>query len=171
MSNADKACFKAKAVCMPCYILCIFWFCKEYFHEQMSLAKRSLLFKRRFTAPRHSTLLLGKKRGPLHSIHIWCCFSRYDITNLNRQLGSDNAVGRSKVDTIAALYPGVRALHEKVDEEWVENFDFDQFDLVLDAIDDVTAKVMQGVIFMNKRCCFVKLSAFHSSSMVSTSRS
>jgi len=70
-------------------------------------------------------------------------FDTYDITNQNRQLGSD-AVGEVKVHRLAKLYPGVTPIHVKVDEEFLKNFDFTPYDIVLDAIDDVKAKV--GII-------------------------
>ncbi len=70
-------------------------------------------------------------------------FDTYDITNQNRQLGSD-AVGEVKVHRLAQLYPGVTPIHARVDEEFLKNFDFAPYDIVLDAIDDVKAKV--GII-------------------------
>ena len=67
-------------------------------------------------------------------------FDRYDITNQNRQIGSE-AVGEIKVEVLAKLYPGIKKIVSKIDNEWVEKFDFNQFDIVIDAIDDIKAKV------------------------------
>ncbi len=67
-------------------------------------------------------------------------FDRYDETNQNRQIGSDR-VGAVKVHRLAELYPTVTPIEAKIDAEWVESFDFDPFDLVLDAIDDIKAKI------------------------------
>lgn len=67
----------------------------------------------------------------------------YDVSNQNRQLGSE-AVGEVKVHRLAELYAGVTPIHAKVDEEFLKNFDFEPYDIVLDAIDDVKAKV--GII-------------------------
>ena len=67
-------------------------------------------------------------------------FDRFDITNQNRQIGSE-AVGEVKVEILAKLYPDIKKIVSKVDNEWVEKFDFDQFDVVIDAIDDIKAKV------------------------------
>jgi len=67
-------------------------------------------------------------------------FDKYDITNQNRQIGSEK-VGAVKVDRLAELYPTVTPIEAKVDDEWIENFDFTPFDLVLDAIDDIRAKI------------------------------
>jgi len=64
----------------------------------------------------------------------------FDETNQNRQIGSD-AVGSVKVDHLKTLYPTVEAINQKIDLEWIENFDFDKYDLILDAIDDIKAKV------------------------------
>ena len=67
-------------------------------------------------------------------------FDRFDITNQNRQIGSEK-VGAVKVDRLAELYPTVTPIEAKVDDEWIDNFDFSPFDLVLDAIDDIRAKI------------------------------
>ena len=64
----------------------------------------------------------------------------YDITNQNRQLGSE-AVGEVKVNHLASLYPNVHPIHALITPEWVEAFDFSPYDVVIDAIDDMKAKV------------------------------
>ncbi len=64
----------------------------------------------------------------------------FDITNQNRQIGSE-AVGVVKVEHLKTLYPTVKSLHQKVTKQWCEEFDFSEFDLVIDAIDDMPAKV------------------------------
>lgn len=67
-------------------------------------------------------------------------FDVYDESNKNRQIGSC-AVGEKKVEHLAALYPGITPIYKKIDIEWIDNFDFDSFDLILDAIDDIKPKV------------------------------
>ncbi len=67
-------------------------------------------------------------------------FDCYDITNQNRQLGSD-AVGMLKVERMKQLYPSVTPIEQKVTPEWIETFDFTPYDLVIDAIDDMPSKV------------------------------
>ncbi len=67
-------------------------------------------------------------------------FDSFEITNQNRQLGSEN-LGEVKVDVMCRLYPGVKGFNLKVTPSWVESFDFEKFDLVIDAIDDMPAKV------------------------------
>ena len=67
-------------------------------------------------------------------------YDTYDITNQNRQIGSE-AVGAVKVEHLKTLYPNVTAINQKIDREWIDSFDFDQFDLILDAIDDIDAKI------------------------------
>ena len=64
----------------------------------------------------------------------------FEVTNQNRQLYSEE-VGKSKVEVFASKYKNVTPLHAKVDKKWVEKFDFDKFDVVVDAIDDIPAKV------------------------------
>lgn len=64
---------------------------------------------------------------------------RFDITNQNRQLHSEN-IGEYKVDIAHQIY-GAKKINKRIDKEWVEAFDFSPYDLVLDAIDDIPAKV------------------------------
>lgn len=78
-------------------------------------------------------------RSGVNSITVVDCDS-FEITNQNRQIGSE-AVGEVKVFRMQTLYPGTKALHEKVTPQWVEKFDFSSYDLVIDAIDDMDAKV------------------------------
>ncbi len=65
----------------------------------------------------------------------------YDESNQNRQLYSSLHVGESKVDALEKHYPRITPLHVKVDETWIDSFNFDAYDLVLDAIDDTKAKL------------------------------
>lgn len=67
-------------------------------------------------------------------------FDTFDETNQNRQIGS-SAVGSVKVEHLQTLYPKVTPIYTKIDPKWIDNFDLDQFDLILDAIDDIDAKV------------------------------
>lgn len=67
-------------------------------------------------------------------------YDRYEETNQNRQIGSD-AVGIIKVEHLKTLYPNVEAINQKIDSDWIESFDFDKYDLILDAIDDIKPKV------------------------------
>ncbi|MDL0089543.1 tRNA threonylcarbamoyladenosine dehydratase [Campylobacter gastrosuis] len=64
----------------------------------------------------------------------------FDITNQNRQIYSE-AVGSVKVGEFEKRYESVSAIRELITPEFIENFDFSEFDLVIDAIDDMTAKV------------------------------
>ncbi|MEJ5168175.1 MAG: tRNA threonylcarbamoyladenosine dehydratase [Arcobacteraceae bacterium] len=64
----------------------------------------------------------------------------FDVTNQNRQMGSEN-VGEQKVDVFARLYQGIEAINIKITKEWIENFDFSSYDLILDAFDDIVPKV------------------------------
>ena len=67
-------------------------------------------------------------------------FDIYDETNRNRQIGSD-AVGESKVDTLQKLYPGVKTIRQRMDMAWVEAFDFEPYDIVIDAADTTKVKI------------------------------
>lgn len=68
-------------------------------------------------------------------------FDRYDLSNQNRQMHSEAHEGELKVEALKTHYPEVIAIAEKITPEWVEAFDFEPFDLVLDAIDDMKAKL------------------------------
>jgi len=65
----------------------------------------------------------------------------YEESNRNRQIGSDCAVGECKVSTLAQLYPGIEVIRRKMDLSWVESFDFDPFDLVIDCADTTRIKI------------------------------
>lgn len=68
-------------------------------------------------------------------------FDTYDETNQNRQLWSEHHLGESKVRALQSHYPQIEIIETRVDEAWVAAFDFDAYDLVLDAIDDTKAKL------------------------------
>ncbi len=68
-------------------------------------------------------------------------YDTYDESNRNRQIGSDCAVGECKVSTLATLYPGIQTIRQKMDLAWVESFDFDPYDLVIDAADTTRVKI------------------------------
>ncbi len=74
-------------------------------------------------------------------------FDTFDVTNQNRQLGSEN-IGAIKVDSLRKNREEIEAINIKITPSWVDNFDFDKFDLVIDAIDDMKAKVAVA-----NRCC------------------
>lgn len=67
-------------------------------------------------------------------------FDTFEVTNQNRQIGSEN-IGSIKVDAMSKIYSDINTLHVKITPDWVDDFDFDKFDLVIDAIDDLRAKV------------------------------
>jgi tRNA A37 threonylcarbamoyladenosine dehydratase len=68
-------------------------------------------------------------------------YDRYDTTNANRQLWSELHVNEIKVDALKSHYPTITTLNQKVDKEWIATFDFEPYDVVLDAIDDIHAKL------------------------------
>lgn len=73
-------------------------------------------------------------------------YDKFEITNQNRQIGSEN-LDEPKVHALKKIYPKVTPIDTKIDIEWVENFDFEEFNIVIDAIDDIDAKVA-----IAKRC-------------------
>lgn len=68
-------------------------------------------------------------------------FDTYDETNQNRQLWSEHHLGESKVQALKTHYPQITVIEKRIDEAWVAGFDFEPYDLVLDAIDDTKAKL------------------------------
>ena len=68
-------------------------------------------------------------------------FDTYDPTNQNRQMWSELHDDEYKVEALKEHYPGIETINVKIDKEWVENFDFSPYDLILDAIDDREAKI------------------------------
>lgn len=68
-------------------------------------------------------------------------FDRFEITNLNRQLHSESFLNQSKVASFALYYTGIKTIDTKIDPQWVREFDFSDYDIILDAIDDIKAKV------------------------------
>ncbi|MEJ2437720.1 MAG: ThiF family adenylyltransferase [Sulfurovaceae bacterium] len=67
-------------------------------------------------------------------------YDHYDITNQNRQIGSE-ALGELKTTRLKELYPNIRTITQKIDIAWVESFDFSSYDLVIDACDTTKVKI------------------------------
>jgi tRNA A37 threonylcarbamoyladenosine dehydratase len=67
-------------------------------------------------------------------------FDVFEETNQNRQIGSE-ALGAVKVERLKELYPNVKPINKKIDIKWIDSFDFEPYDLIIDAIDDIKPKV------------------------------
>ena len=68
-------------------------------------------------------------------------FDTYDKSNQNRQMWSELHEGEVKVEALKKHYPELTVINTRIDDAWVEAFDFEPYDLVLDAIDDRNAKL------------------------------
>lgn len=68
-------------------------------------------------------------------------FDCYDASNQNRQMWSEMHEGESKVEAMQKHYPQIKIMEMKITPQWVEEFDFEPYDLILDAIDDIHAKL------------------------------
>ncbi|MBL4730905.1 MAG: ThiF family adenylyltransferase [Sulfurimonas sp.] len=68
-------------------------------------------------------------------------FDTYDKTNQNRQMWSELHEDEVKVEALKKHYPRIEVINVRIDEDWVKEFDFEPYDLVLDAIDDTKAKL------------------------------
>ena len=67
-------------------------------------------------------------------------YDTYDITNQNRQIGSE-AIGELKTDILKRLYPTITAINQKMDITWVREFDFEPYDLIIDSADTTKVKI------------------------------
>ena len=90
-------------------------------------------------------------------------FDRFDESNQNRQLYAEN-IGKLKVDVFASKYENIKAIEEKVTKEWLDEFDLSEFDIVVDAIDDIGAKVE-----LAKRCADKLISSMGSAKRIEPS--
>ena len=54
-------------------------------------------------------------------------FDKFDITNQNRQIGSDFGIDQFKVDVLKQLYPKIKTLNLKVTPEFIYGFDFNLY--------------------------------------------
>ena len=67
-------------------------------------------------------------------------YDSYDETNQNRQIGSE-AVGELKTKALKKLYPTITTINQQMDMAWVERFDFEPYDLIIDAADTTKVKI------------------------------
>ena len=67
-------------------------------------------------------------------------YDTFDESNRNRQIGAD-AVGEKKLDVFARLYPNITTIEQKMDMAWVADFDFEPYDIVIDAADTTKVKL------------------------------
>ena len=68
-------------------------------------------------------------------------YDRYDESNLNRQIGSEGNINKCKVTTLASLYPGITPINQKMDLAWVDSFNFEPYDIIIDAADTTKVKI------------------------------
>ncbi len=72
---------------------------------------------------------------------------KFDVTNQNRQIGSE-FVGEEKAEVLARIFdnkPTARVL--RLDATSIAQLDFCEFDFVVDAIDDIEAKILLATSF------------------------
>ncbi|MEA1918470.1 MAG: ThiF family adenylyltransferase [Campylobacterota bacterium] len=80
-------------------------------------------------------------------------FDRYDESNQNRQMWSEAHVDEIKVHALKVHYPLITTIETKVDKVWIDSFDFEPYDLILDAIDDIHAKLALAQKCYKKLIC------------------
>lgn len=77
---------------------------------------------------------------------------KFEITNQNRQIHSEN-IGEEKAKVFERIYK-VKGIVSKIDENF-KNFDLSEFDLIIDAIDDIPAKVALAHLIDFKKQIFI----------------
>ncbi|ELK8550398.1 ThiF family adenylyltransferase [Campylobacter jejuni] len=78
---------------------------------------------------------------------------KFEITNQNRQIHSEN-IGEEKAKVFERIYK-VKGIVSKIDENFLKNFDLSEFDLIIDAIDDIPAKVVLAHLIDFKKQIFI----------------
>jgi len=92
-------------------------------------------------------------------------YDTFDVTNQNRQLHSELHVEENKVESLKKHYLHVETINVRIDEDWVWDFNFDEYDLVLDAIDDTKAKLA-----LAQKCHKKLISSFGSAKRIDASQ-
>ena len=64
----------------------------------------------------------------------------FDVTNQNRQIGIE-FTGEKKVEVLARLYKGIKPVDMKLTPQNITTLNINRFDIVIDAIDDINAKI------------------------------
>ena len=67
-------------------------------------------------------------------------YDTFDITNQNRQIGSE-FIGEKKVEVLSRLYPKIKPIDLKLTPENIESLNLNEFNIIIDAIDDLNAKI------------------------------
>lgn len=78
---------------------------------------------------------------------------KFEITNQNRQIHSEN-IGEEKAKVFERIYKA-KGIVSKIDEDFLKNFDLSEFDLIIDAIDDIPAKVALAHLIDFKKQIFI----------------
>lgn len=76
-------------------------------------------------------------------------YDSFDETNQNRQIGSFEGLGQKKVQVLSKKYPNIEAIETKITKDFLNDFDFSSFDIVIDAIDDIDAKIALALKIAN----------------------
>jgi tRNA A37 threonylcarbamoyladenosine dehydratase len=66
-------------------------------------------------------------------------YDTFDITNQNRQIGSE-FIGKKKVEVLSKIY-NIKGIDLKLTPENIKTLNLKKYDIVIDAIDDINAKI------------------------------
>ncbi|AJC88284.1 dinucleotide-utilizing enzyme, molybdopterin/thiamine biosynthesis family 1 [Campylobacter insulaenigrae] len=78
---------------------------------------------------------------------------KFEVTNQNRQLHSEN-IGEEKAKVFEKIYKA-KGIVSKIDNQFLNEFDLSKFDLIIDAIDDIPAKVALVNLINFKKQIFI----------------
>ncbi|WP_291951203.1 ThiF family adenylyltransferase [Campylobacter sp.] len=78
---------------------------------------------------------------------------KFEITNQNRQIHSEN-INEEKAKVFERIYK-VKGIVSKIDDQFLSEFDLSEFDLIIDAIDDIPAKVALANLINFKKQIFI----------------
>ncbi|MCR6577000.1 ThiF family adenylyltransferase [Campylobacter insulaenigrae] len=78
---------------------------------------------------------------------------KFEVTNQNRQLHSEN-IGEEKAKVFERIYKA-KGIVSKIDNQFLNEFDLSKFDLIIDAIDDIPAKVALVNLINFKKQIFI----------------
>lgn len=94
------------------------------------------------------------RSGVVNLVVVDC--DKFEITNQNRQIASEN-LDEYKTDVFSKLYKGIKGINQKIDENFINSFNFEEFDFIVDAIDDMKAKVYLAnkILSLSKKPIFI----------------
>ena len=76
-------------------------------------------------------------------------YDKFEESNQNRQIGSEE-IGKYKTEVLSKKYPNIKAINRKITLDWLQTQTFENFDYIIDAIDDIKIKIELIIRFHKK---------------------